>query len=59
MGPMTELLPELQKIVDVYNSTKQLTVYALPTNEEGKNHWAVLITENVWRKTVKNVKKCS
>lgn len=35
---MTELLPELQKIVDVYNSTKQLTVYALPTNEEGKNH---------------------
>lgn len=36
MGPVTELLPEFQKIVDVYNSAKQLTIYGLPTNEEGK-----------------------
>lgn len=33
MGPVTEPLPEFQKIVDLYNSTKQLTNYGLPTNE--------------------------
>lgn len=36
MGPVTELQPEFQKIVDVFNSTKQLTIYGSPTNEEGK-----------------------
>lgn len=33
MGPVTELLPEFHLIVDIYNSTKQLTIYGLPTNE--------------------------
>lgn len=49
MVPVIRLLPDLQKIVDVLNSTKQLTIYGLPTKEETnkKNPQEVLITENV------------
>lgn len=48
MVPVIQLLPDLQKIVDVLNSTKQLTIYGLPRKEEAKKKTQeILITENV------------